>query len=260
MQGNYYKFIKKVAILLMMVMMCSVFTACSDSIPELSDDEMKQVEEYAASLLLKYDKNYKQSILDEEAVQAELEELERKAQLQAQIKAQKEAEQAVKENEEAEQGSGEGSGDAISSEPVYANIAQFLGYDNVAIDISNIVVSANYPSDIAENDWQGVARAANGNKLVAFEFDVNVIDGDSAELDIPNKGIKASVKIDGRYTKAPLTTLLANDFMFYRGTVNYGETAKIVLIIEMPEMEADEMTSAVLTLKCGGEKIETTLL
>ena len=44
-----------------------LLAACStNAIPEMSDEEMHQVEEYAAHLLLKYDANFEMTTVSEE--------------------------------------------------------------------------------------------------------------------------------------------------------------------------------------------------
>ena len=73
--------------------------AFDDQIPDLSDEEMKMVEEYAAHLLLKYDENYKAAVLSDEAMQAERERLMRLAAVQAQIRKEQEERAAQKAEE-----------------------------------------------------------------------------------------------------------------------------------------------------------------
>lgn len=257
--------LKRIIFMLVVMIESCMFTGCTDAIPDLSDEEMKQVEEYAANLLLKYDKNYSSSVLSDEEIQKKKEELEAKAEFDAMVQAQKEAEKLQKEEEKNNannannDSNGESGDENITAEPVYANIADFLGFENVTIDLANTVVSANYPADTSANDWQGIATAANGNKLVAYEFNVTNNNSEDYYFDMLSKNVKASIKVNGRITKAPLTTLLNNDFMYYRETISAGESRTLVIIIELSSDDADSVTSSVLTLKYNGEKMETSL-
>lgn len=255
---------RRINISLAIMLLVFLLTACGDAIPDLSDDEMKMVEEYAAQLLLKYDKNHSTEILTEDAKQAELDAMESKAKIALEIKAKKEAEEKAKEENSKENNKdgskGNSSETAESSEPVYQDIAEFLELNGIAIDYSNYVVGDSYPVETQENDWQGIATAGPGNKLVAFEFTVKNNNAEDYNLDMGAMKIKASVKVNDLMTKSPLTTLLMNDFMFYRGTIPAGQSENLVLLIELSENDAQTISSALLTVKKDDRKMQTTLL
>ena len=60
----------------MMFCLCGCST---DAIPDLSEEDMKQVEEYAAHLLLKHSANYEMTTVTMEELAAQREELELRA-------------------------------------------------------------------------------------------------------------------------------------------------------------------------------------
>lgn len=240
--------------------MLGTLTGCSDAIPEMSDEELHMVEEYAAELLLKYDKNYSPSTLSEEEIEKQLTDLQSKADLAVKVQAQKAAEAAAKEEEESKKKSDDNQGNAEEMAPVYADIDEFLGLDNVSIEYSSYLVGDSYPQGTEANDWQGIARASAGNSLVAFEFDITNNSSEDYLVDLASMALKASIKVNGRVTKSPVTTLLMNDFMHYRDSIPANETVKTVIIIELSGDDAASLESAVLTLKKGSDKALLTLL
>lgn len=62
---------KKRMMIVVLVMMCMLLGGCLQETP-LTDQEMDIVAEYAAELLLKYDKNYKSSLLTQFVIEEEL--------------------------------------------------------------------------------------------------------------------------------------------------------------------------------------------
>lgn len=254
------KYIKQVFLCLMMTSVFCFLTACQNEIPDLSQEEMTQVEEYAAHLLLKYDKNYSSSVLDEEEIQKQVEDLEARAQVQQQVK---ENQEAAKEKEEADENQkAESSDDTTKAEEVqkYVDIADFLGMENVLVEHTGTVIGQKYPDDTEANDWQGVAVAGRGNLIVAYEFTVTNNNDFDYLVDVKSQKLKASVKINDTITKTPVTTMLTNDFLYYSDVVPAMGSSTMVLIIELPEDKVVNIQSAVLTLKGGSDKYVTNLL
>ena len=177
---------RRLIILITAVLSVSLF-GCGDAIPDLPEDEMKMVEEYAAGLLLKYDAGYKSDMISDEEIQAEKERLEHRAQLTI------EAEEARKEREaakEAAKSSKEGSdssseGKASSGrETVYTDINDFFSLGGLNIVSDGVRISDRYPDKSEDSDWQGVVNATGGKKLAVFEFTVSNTGSSPVNLDI----------------------------------------------------------------------------
>lgn len=237
-----------------------LLAGCTDAIPEMTEEQQNMVTEYAAELLLKYDANYHNTILtEEESIKAE-EELIRDAELQVLINEQRERQE--QQNQETENGGTEGETSSEAAEPVYTDIDSFLGLSNaVEIEYTGYLVCDSYPENTEMNDWQGVARATSANnKLVVFSFGVTNVSGSDYMFDMASIDTRFSFKINNSITKSSLTTLLSNDFKMYRDTIPAGGTVDVVLIIEMPASDAEQMESIRMVMKVGSERAETTLL
>ncbi len=232
---------------------------CGNAIPDMTEEQQNMVTEYAAQLLLKYDANYRSTILTEEQSREAEEELIRDAELAALVQQQQAMQQAEKEDEKDNE---ETDSPAEPDAPVYTDIDDFLGLsDSVDIEYAGYLVCDSYPESTEVNDWQGVARATSSNsKLVVFTFTLTNVSGADYTLDMASLGAKFSFKINGEITKTSLTTLLTNDLVMYRNTIPAGEAADAVLLIEMPAADTENFTGIRMIMKLGDSRAETTLL
>lgn len=240
------------------VVLMLLLNGCGNAIPDMTQEQQDMVTEYAAQLLLKYDANYKGTILTEEQSREAEEELIRDAELAALIQERQEMQQAAAGNESG----GGGENPSEPDTPVYTDVDSFLGLsDSIEIEYAGYLVCDSYPEGTEANDWQGVARATSTNsKLVVFTFTLKNVSGSDYLLDMASLGAKFSFRINGNITKTSLTTLLTNDLMMYRDTIPAGETINAVLLIEMPASDTENFTSIKMTMKLGDSRAETTLL
>lgn len=248
--------------LLIVLMMLSLTGCGKDYLPDISDKELARCEQYAVKLLLKYNKGSSSNLLSEEEVALAQNKIEQKAELQARIKANKEAAAAKKEQEGSDK-KDNNTGDGQSSDtatPVYSDIDEFLGLQGIDIEYSGINVVDSYPQELGENDFQGIVHAGNGNKLVVINFNITNNSGADYTLDIPSFGIKSAFKVNGSKTKVPLTTMLFDDLYNFKETIIAGETKTAVLLMEINDMDAENISSLTFTIKVNGNKMETTLL
>lgn len=252
--------LKKYRILTILLLCMTILTACGENqIPALSEEEMQQVEEYAAKLLLKYDKNYKANTLTEEEMAKQEEALRKKEELRIQIEEQKALEEAMKAEEEAAKEEQGASGqETAPTENLYTDIDEFLGMNGLQINYTGYEVCDSYP-ETTENDWQGVARATGNNKLVVFKFAAYNESGADFMLDMGSIAPRVTLRVNGTSTKSVLTTLLMNDFLHFKGNIPADVTEELVMIMEIPAEDAENLSSVVLNMKLNGESAKTTL-
>ena len=239
--------------------------AFDDQIPDLKEDEMKMVEEYAAHLLLKYDENYKAAVLSSEAMQAERERLMRLAAVQAEIRKMEE-ERAAREAEEkpaegsSSEGSQDGEGGKKQSGPVFTDIDDFFGLDGLEIEYSGFLAAKAYPDQLDTNDWQGVVTATNGNSLLVFRYTVTNTTAEDKYLDMVSLSPRFTFRINDSFSKASMMTVLLNDLAGYRDTVPAGESREAVLIVEVTEAQAQAVNKLTMIMRYGDERGEYSLL
>lgn len=230
-------------------------TGCKNAIPEMSEENMDLVTEYAAGLLLKYDANYQPMLLDDEKIAAEeearqkvLEEAERRAALETEKAAKKEKEQSERENG----GSGEGQ-EEVPAGPV--NIAQFLELEQVSVSCNGIEFKDTYPD--SGDDLFFALNASPGCRLAIVHLTLTNTGGSDANIDIFNKEPRFKLSVNGGEYHNTMTTLLENDFSVYAGTLAPGQTVDTVLVADIKEEECSQASEAGLSIRYNGETVKT---
>lgn len=252
---------KLCGILFSLMIMC-MLSGCTNEIPELSDSEMKMVEEYAAQKLLQYHRGYNTSILSEEERAVQLAKLQQRAELELLVQEEKERQKQEEASQPESSGGGnsEGAEGEVKEPEVYVtDIDQFLGLNGVEINYTGYEVSSVYPTSSEANDWQGMTMATGNNKLVVFEYSVENVSGTDQTIDLASKNVRYAFKINDSLNKTAITTILLNDLSSYRDTLPAGERITAVLIVEVSEDVANNIDSAVMVMKYNGEKQQLTL-
>ena len=92
-------------------------------------------------------------------------------------------------------------------------------------------------------------KAFTGNKLVVLKFDVTNTTDSDVSLDMATKDLK----IKGIFNKSIKTiaqvTLLPEALNTFKETIPAGKTVQTVLVFEMTETNANNLTSIVLDIK-----------
>ncbi|MBP5608669.1 MAG: hypothetical protein J6X66_10450 [Lachnospiraceae bacterium] len=258
----------RIRVLIASLASCLVLGGCffDDQIPDLSDEDMQKVEEYAARLLLKYDENYKATTMSDEAMEAERERLRRLAEVQAQI-AEMEKEKAARQEQEAKSGvnddksgSDEGSGTSHKSGPVYTDIDDFFGVDGLEIEYTGYMTGRTYPAQLGNNDWQGVVTATSGNMLLIFNYTVTNTTGEDIFLDMVSLKPRFTFRVNNSFSKASMMTILMNDLSGYRDTVPAMQSTDAVLIIEVTEQQSREINALTMIMRYDDQRGEYDLL
>ena len=224
----------------------SLLTGCKDAIPEMTDEQEKLITEYAANLLLKYDKVYEQGVLTDDDLSEESERLEKIADIKSQVLIQKEIKEAEKKEKEEKKNKEENS---ETTKKVSADIDSFLGIDGIDINYLGMTICSQYPEDTQTNDWQGITRASGNNKLVVLSFEISNNTGSEYYLDMAEHKAKYVVNFNEKLNKTPITTMLINDFIYYKGTLQPGEKINNVIIAQVSSEEAESITSVKIKMK-----------
>lgn len=220
----------------------SMITGCENAIPELTEEQQDLVVEYAASTLLKYNKNYENKLVSIKEVEAEEQKAaEMKAAIEAMNKLKEDAETEEKQNETAE-------AEVIeSAEPqVPATLEEILQLEQLSFEYTGYEAADDYPEQGEELFF--VMSATEGNKLLVLKFQVSNKSDSEALLDMNQTGVRFKLAIDGEEKNA-LTTMLLNDMAYYQGTIAPGESTELVLVWEIPEEKLQELSALELIVK-----------
>ena len=219
----------------------------------LTESEQKMYAEYAAGTLMKYSAGSNMRILEGKALinqeakeKAEKERMEKREQLAAEYEAGK------TEEKNKEQGSGNGiSTSSEGSEVSYIrDMSQATGTDAFSIVYDGYEITDSYPN--SGDDLFVAMDATAGKLLMVTKYKVTNISGQTEKFNMFSKQGKFRLNLNGKRYKSQYTLLL-NDLSMYKEEIAAGETIEGVLIFEIPEAEASNVSDMVLSITVDGE-------
>lgn len=217
-------------ILLSMVLMLG---GCGNEIPDMTDEQMDLIGEYAAITLLKYDANNRSRLVDLEQYKDTVE------------KPQKESEQSEEIQESKEPGSidnplGE-DGEAVMPEPpVQLTLEEVLDLPaGVKMTYLGSGAYNRYP-DAEDKDIFFCLEATAGKKLLVLEFALENQSAESVNVDFFHKECQYRIKGDDNYSRSALTTMLLDDLASYVGSISSGGREELILLFEVDEEHASQ--------------------
>lgn len=222
-------------------------TGCGNQIPDMTDEEMQMIGEYAAVTLLKYDANHRSRLVDTallgteevEAVTPEpITTPEPTPEPAQESTSQTDTDASVIEQEE------------VIISVVDAEIETFYELpDNMDITYQGYNVCSSYPENAA-NDYF-VLEADGGTKLLVLTFDINNGTSQEQTVDLFSSTSVYRLTLNGEYTTNALTTMLMNDMSTYVSAIPANSSQEIVLIAQIEESMADNIST--ITLKFENE-------
>ena len=130
---------------------------------------------------------------------------------------------------------------------VTTTMERALGLSGVTVTYTGVVVGDVFPE--VEGEPVFALKAFTGNKLVVLKFDVTNSTDSDISLDMAAKDFK----IKGVFNKSIKTiaqvTLLPEALNTFKETIPAGKTVQTVLVFEMTEANANNLTSIVLEIK-----------
>ena len=231
-----------------MLVMCNIFlllTGCTNQIPEMTEAQNMLITEYAAGLLLKYHADYEGRLVDT-SVPPEEKPVVQEMPVQDVV-----SDNSIEENPIEDS--------ALSSDIVEEvekpsmTIAQVIGVDGFDITYRGFEMCDNYPSaESSQEELFFSMKAGQGNKLLVLKFDVTNVAAQENMLDTLSKTeLDCKILINGSKTQRAYVSMLENDFMAISRNFAVGESYEAVVVTEMPEADAQSVTTVELQLKNG---------
>lgn len=225
------------AVVLPIIMVLSA--GCGNAIPDMTEEQATEIGQYAAGLLLKYEKNRINRLVDLEALEEEVKSQAAEDTLHAST---------------TEDGAGMSPVDDTpvipttetqENEPEIAEpMEQFLELpEGIIVQYQGVFAADYYP------DAQGAVTAIEGSSLLVLNFQIINQSQTNQYVDILQKFPVFRVTVNGNVTKNVLYTMLQDDLSTYMGEIAAGETVNAVLLIEVEESIAGNVESVSLTMK-----------
>lgn len=231
---------KKVSVLLCGLMVALLTAGCGE-MPDLTQEETDLIAEYAAGILLKYDRGQINRLVDTPQYDEETEEEE----LQPE-----EAEQAEPE----ENTSVVDVSQDEETETTVSSVEQYYGVPNVMITYTGYEVAASYPPSSEEENLVFSMDASAGTQLLVLKFNAQNLSGEDQVLNMLGYGARFRVSVNGESSKGALATMLVNDMQTYNDVIPASSAVELVSIVEIPQGINVESIDMILR---GGEQDAT---
>lgn len=223
---------------------------CGAKMPNLSEEQNRQVAEYAVGLLMKYDTHHDSRLLNDVELERELARLEALAQRKAEVAAAEQAKQEEKERQKAEADQALADTPVIEqgeSVPAGSYVDEFYGIEGITIRYQGYDVVDSYPPSGDETYF--MMRANSGNKLLVLRFQAQNMTGEDQELDMISLMPRFKIGINGGSQRFALSTLLPDDLVNFKGVIGGNGSETLVLMAEISEEMANNIESISVSMQ-----------
>ncbi len=247
---------KRIKLLCSIVILSLFAVGCAKTI-ELTDEESKLVAEYAAELLLKYDRNNDSKYYNDEysdrdpyatteapateevTTQAVVEDSTTEETSQATTELQQD-DGSIGDDQQLESEGVVNSNTTESVSGIVADadktydLAAFMGVDNVYIKYDYYMVLDEYPS----YDRDGVfitIEAPQGYKLLVLKFKIENKTNENQSIDLYSKDVDYRIIVDNSKSAKQMLTILMDDLYTYEGTVLASMYNEAVLLFQVSD-------------------------
>ena len=225
---------------------------CSSQIAELSDEQQQQVGEYAAFTMLRYDAEHRSRLVDYSEVEA-ADEAERKAEearlAAEEAKKNEQEKQEEKENDtEVIDRTGEDSGDSYQSDTMEDFLELLPG---TLLSYKGYTVQSSYPENNDVSEYF-VVEPTVGKKFVVLWYTLYNGSGSDQDINFLADNIAFKSVINSEINATALVTMLNDDMSTLQTSMHDNEEMDCVLIFEVSEEAADNISSIVVKLSKSG--------
>lgn len=225
--------------------MMLLLTGCGTSYPDLTAEEEKMVGEYAAKLLLKYDANNRSRLIARE-------EMEEKTIIEETETPIEETDEQLKEEttvETPEENAPVTGAEEVPATNMIASPEEFYELsEGITIDYQGMEICSSYPPD-GQADSYFALDATEGKSLMVLKFKIENQAQSEQKVDLLTQNVLFRITANGGYTRNTLTTMLLDDMSTYVGTLDAGEAEDVVLLVEVDNDVANNISTLMLNLK-----------
>ena len=237
-----------------------LFGGCSSKIAEMTDEQQQQVGEYAAFAMLRYDAQHRSRLVDYSEVEA-ADEAERAAE-EARIAAE---EAKKRETEKIDQKDNDQNViDRTEENPdegyTSDTMEDFLGLlPGTLLSYKGYTIQASYPEDNDVSEYF-IVEANPGKKFLVLWYTLYNGSGADQDVNFLSDNVAFKSKVNDEVTVTALVTMLNDDMSTLQTTLRDNEEIDCVLIYEIDESVADNLSSIIVKLSKSGANWERQVL
>ena len=273
-QGRNGAVMKRVIVLALICCMALCMAGC-DKVKDLSEEENHLIAEYAAEMLLKYNRKYHMkynpdAVADEEITVSVTETTTEETTTEEPTTEETTTEEVTTEKatteksdkdkdstEEKTTESGSGDGDdhkvtpeipsteessgVVADQGKDYDISEIIGEDNVSVKYAYYILADSYPS----YDQDGVyieIQAPSGHKLLVLKFAIENKTNEEQNIDFYSKDIGYNIIINNSKTAKQMLTILIDDLYTYQTKLDASDRDEAVLLFSVSDTIASSLT------------------
>lgn len=221
---------KRVTAIMIIIVLVGL-TGCVQT-TELDKEQEQQFIEYSVYSVLEHDKNYMIGL--------------NKVDIEPETESSGADKQQPESGTDGQGQSGQNSGGGTSVQNT-DNINDALGIAGATIKYAGIAVCDSFPE--AENVPSFVIKAVSGKKLVVLKFDITNTTGSDMKVDLSSKKLSFKGIFNGSVKTNVLVTLLPEALNTFDDVIPAGGTIQTVLVFEISESYADNLTGVTVEVK-----------
>lgn len=220
--------------------MMLLLTGCGTSYPDLTVEEEITVGEYAAKLLLKYDANNRSRLIAREELK---EETEDSVEIQEEQPEEETTVEILREDASVVGKEETPMTNMIASPEEFYELSE-----GISIDYQGMEIASSYPSE-GQADSYFALDATEGKSLMVLKFKIENHAQSEQRVDLLTQNVLFRITANGGYTRNTLTTMLLDDMSTYVGDISAGEAVDVVLLAEVDNDVANNISTLMLNLK-----------
>jgi len=237
-----------------------LFGGCSSKIAEMTDEQQQQVGEYAAFAMLRYDARHRSRLVDYSEVEA-ADEAERAAE-EARIAAEeaKKRETEKKDQKDNDQNVIDRTEENPDEGYTSDTMEDFLGLlPGTLLSYKGYTIQASYPEDNDVSEYF-IVEANPGKKFLVLWYTLYNGSGADQDVNFLSDNVAFKSKVNDEVTVTALVTMLNDDMSTLQTTLRDNEEIDCVLIYEIDESVADNLSSIIVKLSKSGADWERQVL
>lgn len=242
---------KKLVLSVIVLCTCIVTSGCTQVI-DLTEDETRLVAEYAADLLLSYDRGYTDRL--KEGEEEHLEEASTQEDAQSETTT-----EVVTEEEEATQGNESQTTEVTTVQGASQDIAEIAGVQGTSITYKNYEIVDQYPTGDNVNEAVQV-DAPEGSRLLVVHFVVKAVSDQPVDVSLMDQSIDYKLLCNDTLAAKPMLTILTNDLATLETTETPGQDSDAVLIFQISKDMVDQLNTMQLHVTFNSEENVITIL
>lgn len=221
-----------------------MLTGCGNAIPDMTDEQLQAVGEYAAQLLLSHDVNYKSRLVDVETlVTAAPTEPPQESLPEETPKPENIGMDPVEDTPVVDLTEGQG-----EKERNDVKLEEALGLpEQVVLTYTGYEILSHYPDEASDKEYFTI-DAEEGNQLLVLHFTLQNQGEGTETVNTINRKLLTNVSVNGISTYS-LSALLENNLTLYHEDLNPGESREVVILAEYEAESLLDVVSVEINVK-----------